>query len=189
MKRFGGWVLFVLLVLGVIPAPAQPLGADTHQARCRLVGGQLTLATNGADVVMGDVVLTGNDQLSSGSSTPTFTIIDATGSGNGWNLTVQSSDFSDGLNVIPAANFSYTASGGILTAVFGQTVDGAGGPRETGLSGPLNLTLKAVTTSVGFGRGNYTWSPGASSFSLLVPAETFAGTYTATMTFTLASGP
>ncbi|MEW6282958.1 MAG: WxL domain-containing protein [Candidatus Eremiobacterota bacterium] len=176
--------VFLLLLL-VSPALGQ---TASRPASVQINGGQFTLATNGANVVFPSLTLSGLPQVAVASTVPTFTIIDARGTGAGWKLSVQSTDFVSGGRTIPATGYSFLASGGTVTAVYGQSV-GAGGPAETGLSGNLNAVLKVLSSNVDWGMGYYRYTPNSSNLTLQVPAETYAGTYTAVMTFTLATGP
>ncbi|MBI3930089.1 MAG: WxL domain-containing protein [Armatimonadetes bacterium] len=181
MKRFL-LAAAVLLALGSGPAAAQAVNPD---ATINVIGAALTIAVNAQDLTFPDVTLDGTDQSVIGTASPTFTLTDATGTGNGWNVTVQSADFDDGGgNVIPASGFTYTAQLGNIVTVAGNAP-----PTETGNAGSLDVGFQSLTAAVNEGMGSYTWQPNAAQFGLVVPAETVAGTYTAMMTVTIASGP
>jgi hypothetical protein len=123
--------------------------------------------------------------------TMTLTADDSTGSGAGWNVTIQTSDFvysgsNNGTN-IPAANFSLSsASTPVATA--GQAVDGTSGPMVPATSpvGTLDTARKTIQAAANFGQGTYTQALGV---SLTVPADSRAGTYTGTLTTTIAAAP
>lgn len=146
-----------------------------------------------ADVALGSVNYSHSAQTSTGSMT--LTADDSTGSNAGWNVTVQTSDFvwsagSGGAasgSDIPAANFSLT-SAATPTSTAGQAVDATDGPKVPGTSpvGSLDSARKVVQANEGFGNGSYTQDLGV---SLSVPAQSAAGTYTATLTTTIAAAP
>ena len=124
------------------------------------------------------------------TGTMTLTADDSSGTGLGWNVTIQSSAFvysgsNSGTN-IPAANFSITtANAPVRTA--GQNVNGVGGPRvpAANATGTLDSARRPVEAAPIFGQGTYTQ---ALAVSLSVPAQSRAGTYTATLTTTIAAG-
>jgi WxL domain surface cell wall-binding len=142
-----------------------------------------------ANASLGSVAYSHSTQTSTG--TLTLTADDSTGSNLGWNVTVQSSAFvysgGNGGTNIPAANFSLT-SAGAPSATAGQAVDNVGGPKVPAISplGSLDTARKTVQALPLFGKGTYTQALGV---TLNVPAESAAGTYTATLTTTIAAGP
>jgi len=129
----------------------------------------------------------------SNAGTMTLTADDSSGTGLGWNVTIQSSSFaysgSNGGSAIPAANFSLT-SAAAPTATAGQAVDplGVGGPKVPLVSpvGTLDSARKTVQAAEAFGQGTYTQ---ALDVSLSVPAQSRAGTYTGTLTTTISAAP
>lgn len=122
----------------------------------------------------------------------TLSADDSTGSGAGWNVTILSSAFvysgsNSGTNIV-AENFSLT-SAAAPAATAGQAVDATDGPRvPTDISpiGTLNSARKTVQANAGFGQGTYTQALGV---SLSIPAQSRAGTYTGTLTTTIAAAP
>jgi len=123
----------------------------------------------------------------------TITADDSTGSNLGWNVTIQSSAWvysgaNSGSN-IPAANLSLT-SAAAPTATAGQPVDtlGVGGPKVPTISplGTLDSPRKTVQAAPLFGNGTYTQVLGV---SLVIPAQSAAGTYTGTLTTTISAAP
>jgi hypothetical protein len=142
-----------------------------------------------ADLTLPAVTYSHTDQTASG--TMTLTAEDTSGTGAGWNVTVQSSAFAysgaNGGSSIPAANFSITA-GDPPTLASGQAIDPTGGPKvpPTNSTGTLDVARKTLHAEAGFGQGTYTQ---ALDVSLTIPALSRAGTYTATLTVTIAAGP
>jgi len=151
----------------------------------------LSIARQSGSLTFPGVTLTAVDQVVSGNAAPTWRV-DARGTTTGWNVTLQISDFTAaGGKLIGAANVSYTALNGSITR-FGrssQKVDPTNGPGETGVTGTLDTARKAVTTNAGFGDGRYDWTADATQFQLMVPATALTGSYTATLTATVNSGP
>lgn len=128
-----------------------------------------------AQTTMGTMILTATD------SEP----------GAGWNVTILSSAFAytgpHGGTSIPAANLSITdAQSPIL--VTGQAIDPSGGPKvpPSGATGTLDIARKTIQADIGFGGGTYTQEL---AVSLVVPADSRAGTYTAILTVTASAGP
>jgi len=116
---------------------------------------------------------------------------DATGSGNGWNLTITSTQFSTGGGT--PKTLSTTAS--TITGVTAVCVAGSTCADPTnGITYPVTVPAGATApTAVKFynaatnsGMGKFTITP---TVSIAIPANTFAGTYTSTITLAAVSGP
>ncbi len=148
-----------------------------------------TRSASVADLTLAAVAYSHGAQTSSGSLT--LTADDSTGSNLGWNVTIQSSAFvysgaNSGTN-ISAANFALTsAAAPAMTA--GQAVDPVAGPKVPAISpvGTLDSARKTVQALALFGKGTYTQALGV---SLTIPAQSAAGTYTGTLTTTIAAAP
>lgn len=120
----------------------------------------------------------------------TFTLTASETASDGWHVTLLSgalvySGAHSGTD-IPAANLGVT---GVAQPVWvsGQAVDGTGGPTAAaGATGALNVPRTVVQTQSGFGVGTYTQLV---DVQLTVPAGARAGTYTAALTVTMATGP
>ena len=146
-----------------------------------------------ADVLLTDVLYSHDAQNSTG--TMTLTADDSTGSNAGWNVTVLSSEFvwtagdggaSSGTN-IPAANFAITSAAGATTTA-GQAVDATNGPKVPSVTpvATLDTARKTLQAELGYGNGTYTQELGV---NLAIPAQSAAGTYTGTLTTTIAAAP
>ena len=149
-----------------------------------------TRSSSIADLTLGAVSYSHSAQASTG--TMVLTADDSSGSGAGWNVTVQGSNFvysgPNGGTDIPAANFSITAASA-ATMTAGEAVDGTGGPKvPAAFSAPATLdsARKTLQANATFGEGTYTQNL---SVSLAIPAQSRVGTYTGTMTVTISSGP
>ena len=140
----------------------------------------LTVTT--AAVTFPAVTLDGTPQTVSGSTSAWR--VDATGETGGWNLTVVSTDFTAATRTIAVSNFTIRLLNSDIVVVPGDLT----GPTSTqttftSLSG---APLKIASAAVGDGDGVYDLTPG---FELTVPAETYAGDYSATLTVDVAVGP
>lgn len=144
---------------------------------------------------IGDASLTSvtySNSAQSGTGTLSLSVSDPRGTSAGWNVTIKSTDFqytgggSQNPSPIPATGFSITSLGAPVQTA-GQAVDATGGPYLSG-SAPetLDQTRKVVAADIGFGSGNYTQSLGV---SLAIPAMSQTGTYQATLTVLITSGP
>jgi hypothetical protein len=150
-----------------------------------LTGGSITASV--ADVSLDAASYAHANQDDAGSMT--LTADDSTASGEGWDVTVLSSAFvytgTNGGTNIPAANFSIILAGDpVMTA--GQAVDDDNGPKVDVVSGSLETARRVLTANAGFGQGTYTQVLGV---SLLIPGQSRAGTYTGTLTISIAAAP
>jgi len=167
------------LVLRVWLAAAAALVAATTLVT--YAAAALTITT--AAITFPNVTLDGSTQMVDGSTSAWRA--DAVGETSGWNVTVVSSDFSNGdSKTIVVANFQVRLLDANIVVVSGDT----NGPTSTQttfatLSG---TALKIASAAVGEGDGVYDLTP---DFRLTVPAETFVGSYTATVTINVSVGP
>ncbi|MEA2517922.1 MAG: WxL domain surface cell wall-binding [Chloroflexota bacterium] len=185
-RRLVGAVGASTLMVGLLAGPAAAVDtvvlAITGSGLTASVG-NLTFTSvpyqNTAHSVTGSMLLTAED---------------STGSGAGWNVTIETSDFAwvgtanGGLD-IPAAQFSLTSAAG-PTLVAGQTIGvaAATGPQVPPLSpiGSLDTPRKTLSATAAYGSGTYTQALGV---SLAIPAMSRVGTYTGTLTTTITSAP
>lgn len=122
-------------------------------------------------------------QTATGSMT--LTADDSTGSQAGWNVTILSSDFvyagAVGLVPIAAANFSIPVAN-TPVSIAGQPITGL---TASTAPGALDTAKKVLSAAVDTGNGTYTQ---ALDVSLAIPASSQVGTYTGTLTTTIAAG-
>ena len=167
----------IVLPAGAVNTVTQTVNAGTRSASI-------------ADASLGAVSYSHSAQASTG--TLVLTADDSSGSGAGWNVTVQTSAFVysgsfSGTN-IPAANFSLT-SASAATSTAGEAVDIVGGPKVPLTLIPpvaLDTARKTLQAELTYGEGSYTQDLGV---SLSIPAQSRVGTYTGTLTVTIAAGP
>ncbi|HEU0167791.1 MAG TPA: WxL domain-containing protein [Chloroflexota bacterium] len=199
--------------LGLLPAAllafaapaAVHAAAGTAAATAVLQGGPLALQVS--SITFPDITLNGQDQVActapsgapanaqgctlTGSQLSTATITDATGTGDGWHLTVGATQWTDVDNnpnhVIPIINGTVQVDGAQLA----DTVSGGVPPTSTLGSGPFNIPQSPSSTPIfnaqpGSGLGKVLLSI---QWALLVPLNTYAGEYENTVTYTLTQGP
>jgi len=151
-------------------------------------GTTLSVAANGTPSF--SLTLNGNDQ------TATYTlpvqVVDARGlfSGGGWNLTVTSTQFSDG------SGHTFPASASTITNVTSGCASTSTCTLPTNSVSNSNLALPAgsgpptavkffnAANATGLGRINVN-----ATVSVAVPANVFAGSYSSTVTVAIAAGP
>lgn len=140
----------------------------------------LGISTN--TIQLDSVTLNGSDQLTNGSTTAWR--VDASDTSTGWNVTLSANDFSDGNgHFISADSFDVRLQDQNIVIISGSS-----GPVSTQISYAAlgGAPVKIVSSASGQGTGVYDVSP---DFRLSVPAETYAGTYSTTVTVTITTGP
>lgn len=125
--------------------------------------------------------LDGTDQTA--TYAPVLGVTDARGSGAGWNLTVSATSFSDGAG--------HTLAAGTITGVSAACKAGNACTAATssGITYPLTVSgtaAKFFNAAVNTGLGKIDVTP---TFSVSVPGNAYAGTYSSTLTLASVSGP
>ena len=129
------------------------------------------------------VTLNGAPQTVAGSTSAWRA--DATGETGGWNVTVTSTDLDNGFGqTIAVAELGIRLQAANIVLVSGQ----AQGPSSTQTSfAALSASpLQIASAIVAEGDGIYDVTP---DFQLTVPAQTYTGSYTATVTINISVGP
>jgi hypothetical protein len=128
------------------------------------------------------------------TGTMVLTADDSTGSGAGWNVTIQSSVLTwvgtaNGGIDIPASKLALSSAAG-PTSIAGQAVSVAlsTGPQvpPTSPLGTLDTPRKVLVATAAYGAGTYTQALGV---TLTIPAQSRVGVYTGTLTTTITSAP
>jgi hypothetical protein len=209
----------VLLAGGVgacalLAAPAQA-GTCAAGSSCSLPGtltlsaGTLNLTTDGT--LGWSAALTGADLNLVDATTPDeiYTVVDATGSGAGWHVTVAATTFTTGTVTLANAG-TFSTNGSVTsktTAGYPTTACTAGSTctLPTHTTAPTTFPV-AITTAAsgptpyviydadaGTGTGSIaiggSASPGPVGWWLTVPGNTKPGTYTSTISMTVVSAP
>ena len=115
----------------------------------------------------------------------TFTVYDSRGTGVGWNVTVQASQFTMTGHTLAMNSIS-------LPAPTVAKIDATSGATPTIVTGPYlidNASAVKIATAAadGTGMGSYTFTP--TNLTLSIPANAYAGTYTSTVTVSVVTGP
>jgi len=151
-----------------------------------VTAGALSVATSAAP--------TFSATLAGGDSTPTYTLpltaVDTTGSGAGWNLTVTSTQFTTGGGTphLLAANAS-TITGATSVCASGTCTNPTNAvtyPVVVPAGATPPTAVKFFNAAASTGLGSFTVTP---TVGVFVPATTFAGSYSSTLTVSIVSGP
>jgi hypothetical protein len=174
------------LLVGMVAGPA--FAADTITQA--ITGSGLTASV--ADLTLTSVGY--QNAAHDVTGTMVLTADDSTGSGAGWNVTIQSSAFqwvgtANGGTDIPASKFALTTAAA-PTMTSGQAVSVAlsTGPQvpPTSPIGKLDTPRKTLVATAAYGAGTYTQALGV---TLTIPAMSRVGVYTGTLTTTITSAP
>lgn len=177
----------VMVTAGALTLGLASMAIAEDQVTQTVNAGNLSASVAALD--LGAVDYSHSDQASSG--TMVLTVDDSSATGDGWNVTILTSDFAysgvNGGTAIPAANFALT-SAGTPTVVAGQDIDATGGPKvpATDPTGTLEVARKVLQADAEFGQGTYNQDLGV---ALTVPGQSRAGTYTGQLTTTVTAGP
>jgi hypothetical protein len=174
------------VAVGLLIAAA-PAGATT--ASETLTAGTLGFGTTPGSVTFPATTLNGQDKTVTASQP--LDIADATGSGAGWNITATSTLFKSGTNSLPAGATTISSSPGAPTCDTGATCTVGGAttvafPYSLPAAATAPTATKMVNAPAGTGMGDQTISP---TWTLAIPANAYAGSYTSTWTLSLVSGP
>ena len=141
----------------------------------------LTIST--AAITFPNVTLNGTPQTVDGSTSAWRA--DATGESGGWKVTVASTDLTSGSGkTIAVSNFEIRLLDANIVLVSGSPNKPTS--TQTDFAALSGTGLKIASAAVGKGNGVYDMTP---DFRLTVPAETYAGSYTATVTADISAGP
>ena len=142
------------------------------------------LTINTAAISFPDVTLDGDPHTVDGSTSAWRAA--AVGETGGWNVTVASTDFDNGSGkTIDVSNFEIRLLDTNIVWVSGDDVN-MPTSAQTAFTALSGTALKIASAAVGDGNGVYDMTP---NFRLTVPAETYAGNYTATATVSISAGP
>ncbi len=162
-----------------LPANSQVITADVQP-------GQLALSVSSSAVTMPPVTLTGFDQFVDGALN-NVTVADGRGTGAGWSLTGQTSDFVGPNGLILADNLGWgpnaqVTSGTLPTIPSQRSAVTAGAVAIPGTGTGLANSKTLCTSGAGTSAGAFTCG---GTLKLGVPGSTKVGTYTGVLTLTL----
>jgi hypothetical protein len=178
--------MFVLLGLGVTALVLAAVAvAGTVTATATVTGAGSLSLSNGATASLNST-LDGTDQ--SINYTLPLTMNDLRGTGAGWNLTMTSTTFTSGSNTLA------TSASSIAAVTSSCTGGGTCTNPTNAISYPLTLpaatsapaAVKVFNAAANTGMGRFTVTP---SINVSIPGNSFAGSYTSTVTIAAVSGP
>ena len=185
----------LLPALGTLAAiavvvPAEPASAATTTTSVSLTGGTLQFTTAPQADAFPATTITGQAQTVR-ATFHDWGVGDARGSGAGWNLTMQASALSDGAgHTWPAGSLKLAAPATVLPVGVNLAV----APALQGTSFTLDgaQPVKVLSAAAATGQGNWTATQAnllGGDLLLTIPADALTGTYSTTITSTLATGP
>jgi hypothetical protein len=151
-----------------------------------VTAGTLSLATAAAPTFSANLAL--------GDSTPTYTLplsaVDTTGTGAGWNLTITSTQFTTGGGTPHTLATNASAITGVTSVCASGTCTNPTNAVTYPLVVPAAATppaaVKFFNAAANTGLGSFTATP---TVGVFVPAASFAGSYSSTLTVSIVSGP
>ena len=167
--------LAIILALGLVV----PAFAET--ATIVLTAG--TLSVTVANITFPDTALTGAAQLVADNSANAWQAADATGTGAGWHLNINATDFSDGSHTILASEMDMQLTNANITVVSGNAKPTSSFTVMTPLA---NADQEFASAALTEGMGTYNLVP---DFQLSIAADAYAGSYSSTVTVTAVAGP
>lgn len=150
--------------------------------------GSLTL-TGVTNVSATPVTLTGDDQTTAYSMG--LTVNDARGSGAGWNLSITSTAFTSGSQSLSNIASSINTAPAVVCSGSGSHCTS---PDDSAITYPVGVpagtsappAVKFFDARANTGLGKFTITP---TVTIAIPGNTYAGTYTSTVTIALNVGP
>lgn len=187
----------LLLALGAIIISTATVGA-TNASLTVNGSGSNTCGSSEAGLSMdwttptfalGTVTLNGSNQTATLSDT--LQVDDNSGCGSGWNVTATGTEFLTGTSTyitnapsFPAPSWSCTNGSGTCTLPSGGTSISYPYSMPVGTTAPT--ATKFVSAGSGTGMGD---QQSTENISFVVPGNAYAGSYSATWTFTAVAGP
>lgn len=186
-RRFAAGLAAVALAATVSVFAVAPALADGPDVTTTVTGGSLSESTTATPTV--SVTLDGTDK------TPTYTVpitvTDATGSGDGWQLTITSTTLAT-----EGATHSFATNATKITGVTASCVgvNTCTSPDNSATTYPVTVPAAAdapdpqvfYVAAANSGMGSFTVTP---TMQLKVPANTYAGSYSSTITLAIVDGP
>jgi hypothetical protein len=155
-------------------------------AAVMLVTHASALSITTAAITFPGVTLDGTDQTVNDNTSAAWRA-DATGESGGWNVTVASTDFDNGAGkTIAVSNFETRLLDANIAYISGIDTINIPVSTQTTFASLSGSALKIASAASGEGDGVYDMTP---DFRLTVPAETYTGSYTATVTVAINAGP
>lgn len=181
----------MVIVAGAVAVAAPAASAAADATDLVITSGSLSSPTVAVGN-FGGITLNGSAQTST-ATMDAFSVTDARGTGGGWNVTVQATQFAEwngtayvtSGKTLPTSSLKMTAP---TVAANGTT---STAPTITG--GPYTLdsgtAVKIASAAVDTGMGTYDFTTGTGSLSLGIPATAYAKTYRSELTVSVVAGP
>jgi hypothetical protein len=184
-------LLALLTAVGAL-ALAPAAHAATDNTSVTLNGGTLDYTTGFAANDFPTTTLNGLPQVLT-TNTTAWSVTDGRGlgaldTGAGWNVTIAASQFSGGGKTLPTGSMTLAVPS-VPTTNVGNI---AAPPVPQALVNPIDgggAAQKMVSAAAGTGGGQWTFGAQPTALTLNVAPGVQAGTYTSTITTTLAAGP
>lgn len=181
--------LVALAATASLLAPAAAHAA-TDTSSITISGGTLDYTTPLTASDFPATTLTGVQQVKTADVAP-FAVTDSRGGAAGWHLTIQASQFTSGSDTLPAGSL-IMATPPVPTTTLGN-LGIVPVPNATLATTPIDNgsaqnVASAAAVALG-GAGKWTFTPLTGALTLTVPPAVAPGTYTSTITTTLATGP
>jgi len=160
--------------------------AGTITATATISGAGSLALSSGSTATLTDT-LDGTDQTV--SYTLPLTLTDARGSGAGWNLTITSTLFDDGSGHTLAAGASQIGSVAVSCAGSGTCTNPTSSlsyPTTIPAAATAPAAVKFFNAAATTGMGKFTLTP---TINVQIPGNSYAGSYTSTLTIAAVSGP
>ncbi len=181
-------VFFLILTMAIGGSAIAAFADSTTGATVAVNAGTLT-ELGPASVSAAPVTLSGSDQTTTYSLGLTTT--DARGGGAGWNLTITSTTFISGTHSLSTSassiNVAPTVSciSGTSTSCTNPT-NGVTYPLGVPAAATAPTAVKFFNAAANTGMGSFTITP---TVTISIPANTFTGSYTSTVSVAVVSGP
>lgn len=183
-------LLLATAALGALAAGAGTAQAADDTTSVAIAAGALEYTTPLAADNFPNVTLSGASQTVTANASP-YVVTDSRGGAAGWNLTIAATQFAtSGSDTLPTGSMRMT-----LPPVPTTTLGNLGIPPVVTATplGPIDgaaaqKVASAAAVPLG-GAGRWTFTPLAAALALTVPPAVTPGTYTSTITTTLATGP
>lgn len=163
-----------------------------QQATVHLTGGDLTLDHSASPIDFGSLQI--DDKAHTlNASAGSFDVTDATGSGDGWHVTISATQFTDATSGTTLPAGSLTLRQPTVTGDNGASTDGitVSDPGTVDLTPGNEVTVASAATNEGMGQ--YTFSQDSSAgndgATLAVAPNAKTGAYSSTLTYKVVTGP
>ena len=177
-----------MVVLGALVAVSSSAVAATSTDAVVTAG--TLAATTPTTANFTGIALNGTAQTTT-AAVGTFSVNDATGTGAGWKVTAQGTQFAAHNGTAYVTGGKTLAVGSLKLSVPTVTANGTTSAPPTVAAGPYTIdsttAVSIASAALNTGMGKYDF--GATTMTLSVPASAYAATYRSDVTITVASTP